>query len=342
MVAASALGAPRTVYAQAAARSPTATLAAAERAYQDVDFEQAFALGSSALSRGGATLDESARLYTLLGVSAAALGKTDEARRYFCVAIAIDPERSLDRGLSPKIRAPYLEAQGALSMYKRALLLSAKPKPEAQRLAIHLEDPLGLVRRIQVLTKTLRTAAFSENSLAKSGAVPVPAALWQSGFEYVVRGVDEAGNTLCELGTEPDPVLVSGAHGARGAAPGEEPAASGRTTLSWLPWALGSGGLVALAAGGYFQVRREQAASKWNSPSCEHPGATRWQQCASVDDDRRRAQTLAIGFSGAGGALLVGGAITYFLTRGSGSAELRTSQFACGTTGSLWSCSGQF
>jgi len=60
--------------------------------------------------------------------------------------------------------------------------------------------------------------------------------------------------------------------------------------------------------------RRENAARDWNGSGCEKPGFTRAEQCAKVDDRRRSAEHLAIGFSAAAGTLLVGSVVTLLLS----------------------------
>src|SRR6478735_2898798 len=87
-------------------------LAEAERAYQSVDFPATHAAAKKAIEAGGADREQTARLYVLLGISAAAQGDAEEAKTDFVVALAVKPSLKLDKGLSPKVRDPYLEAQG--------------------------------------------------------------------------------------------------------------------------------------------------------------------------------------------------------------------------------------
>src|SRR4051812_18192171 len=77
-------------------------IADAERAYQAVDFPATYALAKKALEAGGAAREQTARLYVLLGISAAAQGDLEEAKQSFVVALAVKPTLKLDQGLSPK------------------------------------------------------------------------------------------------------------------------------------------------------------------------------------------------------------------------------------------------
>src|SRR4051812_16159514 len=77
-------------------------LAEAEKAYQSVDFPATHAAAKRALETGGADREQTARLYVLLGISAAAQGDTEEAKTDFVAALAVKPSLKLDKGLSPK------------------------------------------------------------------------------------------------------------------------------------------------------------------------------------------------------------------------------------------------
>jgi len=76
---------------------------------------------------------------------------------------------------------------------------------------------------------------------------------------------------------------------------------------------LGALGLVAGGVSTAMYFKREAAARDWNGPGGENPGATRAEQCGKIDDRRRSAERLSIGFGAAGGTLLVGGLVTLLL-----------------------------
>ncbi len=69
-------------------------------------------------------------------------------------------------------------------------------------------------------------------------------------------------------------------------------------------------GVVAAGAGVVFHLEREDRAKEWNGVGCEEPGSSRTEQCAGVDEDRKRAENLAIGLYAGGGALLVSSLVT--------------------------------
>src|SRR6478735_5332510 len=125
-------------------------LAEAERAYQSVDFPATHAAAKKAIEAGGADREQTARLYVLLGISAAAQGDAEEAKADFVVALAVKPSLKLDKGLSPKVRDPYLEAQGYWAASSARLTLNAKPASDQTHLIVELSDPTALVSKIEL------------------------------------------------------------------------------------------------------------------------------------------------------------------------------------------------
>jgi hypothetical protein len=326
----------RPVFAQSHA------LADAERAYQAVDFPSTLALAKKALEAGGADREQTARLYVLLGISAAAQGDAEAAKAAFVVALAVKPSLKLDKGLSPRIRDPYLEAQGYWGASSEQLSLAAKPGSDREHLIIQLSDPAGLVSKLELRIAAAGTAPRPSFELA---AVPstrftLPAKLHGRSYEYTLRALDRSGNVLAERGSNADPELVhaSPTQPAEGSAP--MPAAHGRSYL--LPVTLGIAGLGAVAAGIVFQVKRENAAQDWNSSSCEQPGQTRVEQCQSVDESRQKYEHLAIGFYAAGGALLTGSLIALVAGRPAASSSSRAGLIGCSVLGAGLSCDGRF
>jgi len=317
-------------------------LADAERAYQAVDFPAAHALAKKALEAGGADLEQTARLYVLLGISAAAQDDAEEAKTDFVVALAVQPSLKLDKGLSPKLRDPYLEAQGYWGASSERLSLNAKPASDREHLIVQLSDPATLVGKIELRIAEAGTTprpSFDLSALPTT-RFTLPASLHGRSYEYTVRALDRFGNVLAERGSDADPELerVDLAHPNEDSGLTQAPHA--RSYL--LPMTLGVAGLGAVVAGIVFQVKRESDAQEWNSVSCEHPGQTRVQQCQQVNDSRERNQHLAIGFYAAGGALLTGSVIAIVAGRPAASPSLRAGLLGCGVAGAGVSCNGRF
>jgi len=319
------------------AQSPGLT--EAERAYQAVDFPATYALAKQALEAGGADREQTARLYVLLGISAAAQGDVAEAKANFVVALAVKPALKLDKGLSPKVRDPYLEAQGYWAASSARLALNAKPGQDQENLIVELSDPATLVSKIELRIAEVGATSRPSFELSPAPATrfKLPAQLRGHSYEYTVRALDRFGNVLAERGSDADPELVR-----RTSQPSEASSTAPHGRSYVLPITLGALGVGAVAAGIVFQVKRENAAQAWNSSDCEQPGQTRIQQCQDVDDRRQKFEHLAIGFYAAGGALLTGSVIALIAGRPSASPTLRAGLLGCGLVGAGVSCDGRF
>ncbi len=260
-------------------------LAEAERAYQAVDFPSTHTLAKKALEAGGADREQTARLYVLLGISAAAQGDAEEAKSHFMVALAVKPSLKLDKGLSPKVRDPYLEAQGYWAASSERLALTAKPGSDQEYLVVQLSDPATLVSKIElrVAEPGVTSRPSFELAAAPAARFRLPTRLRGHNYEYTLRALDRFGNVLAERGSDADPEFVRApGHVNEGTSPPPNGTPAGRSYA--LPLTLGVAGLGAVAAGVVFQIKRESAAQDWNSASCEQAGQTRIQQCQAVDD----------------------------------------------------------
>ena len=293
----------------------THPLAAAEKAYAEVDFEKTHELALSALRRGGNEPDETKRLYTLLAISAAALDASDEAREAFRRVLAIDPTTRLDQSLSPRLRAPYLEARGELGSAGDARPLEVTLERSGRSFELELQDRATVARTLELSIET-EGRAPDQRRFPADPHVALPAGLsLPSRFTYTLTALDEYGNRLFRTTREMATAAPDGSPEATSETPGaasDTPLLRGpnRTPYYVTAGVLAGLGLGAIAGGAIAQVRREDAAKEWNSSSCETPGQSRGQQCADVDADRRSAEHWAIGLYAAGGTLLIGSLIT--------------------------------
>jgi hypothetical protein len=314
----------------------------AERAYQGVDFPATHALAEQALESGGEPRQQTARLYVLLGISAAALGNGDEAKQDFVIALAIDPSLKLDKNLSPKLRAPYLEARGYWAAAAAPLSILAKPSADTTRLIVRLVDPASLVAKVELALapKGVLPRRTFQLEAAKVTQFLVPNGLAERGYEFTVRALDRHDNVLAEQGSDADPELVSAPSAAPSAASNARNAPRDRSYF--LPAALGLAGLGTATAGVIFHVKREQAAREWNGPNCENPGQTRIGQCQTVDARRQTNERLAIGFYAASAALLTGGIVALVAGRPLEAPRKRGAFLGCAPDGAGVSCDGRF
>ncbi|MDF3068998.1 MAG: Tetratricopeptide repeat protein [Polyangiaceae bacterium] len=285
----------------------------AQRAYAAVDYEATLREANAGLEEGGNDQSATGELYVLLGTAAAALGRTDEARLAFSHALAVNPALKLDRNLSPKMRAPYQEARG------NAITAEGKPPlhlalaRRKQELELSLRDQLQVASSSELWTRDPESGAFSRRSFgpARVQRVPLPSG---TELQYYLRVLDRHSNVLFESGTSEEPLRLALEHS--GPSRSSTPSTDDVNRTPYLVTA-SSLAILGLAAGGVATAmfaRREDAARDWNGPGCEQPGSTRRAQCGEVDARRRNAEHLGVGFAAGGGALLVGGLLTWLLT----------------------------
>lgn len=292
---------------------PGVGLEQVEQAYAEVDFERTRALARAALERGRNDRASTARLYLLRAISAAALDQTEEARAAFLHVIAADPALRLDKSLSPKIRAPYLEARGSSTaeLGKPALELTLQRR--GAQLELGLRDAVHVARSIELYWRAQNQEAFTRQRFEPQGVRRVPAPSGHA-IEVYMQVLDVHDNVLFEHGTPDQPRrLALGAKALAPLGPGARDAPRNATPYYATAGVLGALGLASGVAATIMFVRREDAAREWNSPECEKPGLTRGQQCASIDERRQRAEDFALGLSAAGGALLVGSVVSLLL-----------------------------
>jgi hypothetical protein len=293
------------------AHAETTTLQDVERAYADVDFEQTRELAQASLAQGKNDHATTTRLYLLWATSAAALDRVEESRQAFRHVLAADPTLKLDKSLSPKLRAPYLEARGELTLDDGKPPLDVALELRKKELELSLKDPLRVAKHLELWSREGSQGEFTRRRCAPQAQQRIPTPEGQA-LQFFLRVTDEHANVLVERGTEDSPrhlALVSSdpaaaANGVRDANP---------TPYHVTAAALGALALASGTASVAYYVERENAAQEWNGAGCEQPGSTRAQQCGDVDERRQRAEMLAIGFGAAGGALLVGSVVTLLL-----------------------------
>lgn len=326
----------------AAADTADRELAAAERAYREVDFPATYEHATAGLAAGGSRPERVARLAVLAGMSAAALGRDDEARVGFILALALTPALKLDKSLSPKIRGPYLEAQGYWTAHADRLQIEATTR-EGTDVAVRLADPARLVSKIALSARGRGESRYRPTPpvpAADSVRLALPADVRGRDFDYLVRALDAQGNILAEAGFEEAPLTYD-----RPLSADVTPTATVARRSYVLPVTFAALGVGAAALGAVFHVQREDAAREWNGPGCEAPGPeTRLEQCGELDEDIRRDGRIAVISYAAAGVLLTTSVVTWFL--GAPRPVDARSDFAklpaCGVAGLGLSCAGRF
>lgn len=299
-----------------------AGLPQAEQAYAEVDFEKTRSLARAAIERGKNDRASTARLYLLWAISSAALDQGEEARGAFAHALAADPALRLDKSLSPKIRAPYLEARGSLSVEDGKPGLQLTLQRVGAQLELRLRDTARVARGIELHSRARNAAEPTRQRFEPkdSRRIPVPAG---GELELYVQVLDANDNVLFELGTRDEPRRLAPETGGRTPL-GTVVTPSGNPTPYYATaGVLGALGIASGAAATVMFTRREDAAREWNGPECEKPGTTRGEQCASVDERRARAEYLTIGLASASAGLLIGGVVSLLLAPSRAPAKAR-------------------
>jgi hypothetical protein len=132
-----------------AAHAVEDALAAAQRAYGDVDYTKCKDNAEKALN---APADKPSRVdaWRLIGLCNAALGDTDKARDAFKHMLAIDRDARLPDGLSPRFTSSFREAKGAFVSGSPLTftITSEKVDGGVRTIRIKLVDELDLVQKI--------------------------------------------------------------------------------------------------------------------------------------------------------------------------------------------------
>ena len=318
------------LWACAAAAQPAATLDSAEAAYLAVDFDGTRTAARDALATGQNDRAATLRLYTLLGIANSAVGNDADARAAFRRVIALEPDARLDKTLSPKIRAPYLEVRGELTARGDVARLDATLTRRHGHLSFALRDPAAIVRSIDIAYRGAKSERVTRFHLARELSASVSAALPDSErLEYTLTLRDEFGNPLFRRGSEetPEPLEALDTRRSETAPKSAPHADAGPYYLT--AGLLASAAAAAGTAGAVFHVRREKAAAQWNGASCERAGASRGEQCATVDERRQGSERLAIGFYAGGGALLLGSMLTLLIAPSASAPQAHARTFPC-------------
>ncbi len=212
-------------------------LAEAEEAYLEVDFDRTLSAAQSAMDSGELTPTELARAYELLGVAASALGDAATARDCFLRMLSIDEERELDDTVPPRLRAPFMEARGALTARPDRLGVEVVLARAYSALRVTLTDPFEMIQGVRVHVRVEGEADWAsiEEDYAPEIMAGFARAASADRLEYWVEVLDPRGNRIAVVGSEfeplvvgrPAPAVVDGGGGGGGAGGGpsivEEP-----------------------------------------------------------------------------------------------------------------------
>lgn len=179
----------------------------AEQAYLQVDFQATLQHAHKALEAGGHSHRELVRIYQLVGISAAALDRGEEARDAYVRMLALDPEHEVDRNLAPRLRSPFLEARGYWTARSDRLEASVELDRDDGGLRVALTDPLDMAEAVILRARPAGAPSWSEVRVPALGAqlVPIEGVAEADRVQYALEVHDAWGNRLIEQGTVGSP-----------------------------------------------------------------------------------------------------------------------------------------
>jgi hypothetical protein len=215
--------------AEARAQGGPESLAAAETAYSDVDFERARSAATEAISLGGLSPTELVRAYQLVGVSCSALGDAPAARDAFVQMVSIDPDARLDDTVPPRLRAPFLEARGQVSGRSGRLSAEVQLARAYGALRIALSDPFQLVVTVRIHARVEGEVEFTTTEFDPEPEIMArhSGATSADRMEYWLEALDAHGNQVLLVGTEYEPRVVGRVAAVAAGTDGTPPAGGG-------------------------------------------------------------------------------------------------------------------
>jgi hypothetical protein len=184
-------------------------------AYDELDFARAVERLKDALTHEALTRAEKGAALRTLGFAHVALDDPEAARRDFEKLLALDPDATLDRTISPRIRKVFEEARarvatGQAQVTERSLpqlqpeVAPARPRA-GQPLAVQVAWPGGVAAQVALYHRVRGQALFSTVTAAEQGgrfALTVPGLAVQApGLEYYLVALDEAGAPVAGAGS---------------------------------------------------------------------------------------------------------------------------------------------
>ena len=211
-----------------------------------MDFQQTLRHALKALENGGHSRRELIRIYQLLGISAAALEREEDARDAYIRMLALDPDHEVDRNLAPRLRSPFLEAKGYWTARSDRLEAEVELARDDGALRVTLGDPLDMAQAVIVRARPAGATSWSDTRVPAldSQLVPVDGLAEADRVEYAVEVHDAYGNRLLELGTVGSPRALG--EMPVGPGPGNEP--EGGDTIFSSPIFWGVAGAVVIGA----------------------------------------------------------------------------------------------
>lgn len=288
------------------ARADSPRLAEARRAIEEVRYDRAEELLGAALRDGGNAPETMLEIYKLAASAAVVLGKEELGEQYYRRLLSLDPKATLDEGLAPKLKRPFIAAQAHVNAHGA---LRARTRRAAENVEIVVEnDPLAMVTAV-----ALRGAKGKPERLSPEGRAVLTLDPKKNEDDARLVLLDELGNQLQVLPvpaaevTLPDPPPTA----ARTEESAGKPSLFGR----WWFWTVPAG--AALGVGVVTGLQSRQASADLDE-LLKQPAPYYSDAEALRDRSRQRATIANVSFAAAGVFAIVAGVL---LVKSSGDAK---------------------
>ncbi len=291
-----------------------ALISQAEEELDRLEFEQARKTVARARHLGDGTPRQIAEIYRLSGIIAGSYGNPDAAKAHFARWLALDPDASLDPGVSPRISEPFAEAQDAMRE-REPLRVEGLGLEDDRAVALVVQaDPLGMVAGAMA---RFETPSGERRRVRRSGESPYVLPLPQ-GLSNVVTVValDRHGNHLAELSWRPEqPAPADEADSAPDTPPVKDEQTSRRPFYAqWYLWGGVASGLA--ASGAYFGLRA-QSDGRAHRALIDGGADPDGDEAQALGSQRRRHVRLGTA-AGVGAAAAASAALVLIVTRPGG------------------------
>jgi hypothetical protein len=198
--------APSWSHAQQPTQQVATELAAAERAYSNLDYSLAVSSADKVLEGRGLPKDALSRATRIAALGNAALGKSEASKQAFVALLAYDPDFKLDAKLGPSFQDPYSEARGFWKAQAKRPGVEATANLKAGSalgtIRVQLRDPTALTAKVVVGYRWAPATEFQLATVSVADA-QVELAAGPSGatrLDFFVQAHDARANIVFEDG----------------------------------------------------------------------------------------------------------------------------------------------
>ncbi|HEU0030147.1 MAG TPA: hypothetical protein VFQ53_05925 [Kofleriaceae bacterium] len=284
------------------AAADSGKLAEAERAVDEVRYDDARRLLVEAVAAGGNSPSNMRRIYELSASTAIVLGQRELGEQYYRRLLALDPAAQLPAGVAPKVREAFVAAQAYMTAHGRLAISVVRRSPSELEIVVDA-DPLAMVHAVALD--------------AAPGAPVAPVAIVDrrariaSSTPTRVLVLDDRGNQLAVL--DAPAAAAASPEPARDESRIVEPSREARPLVRrWQTWAIPSAAcLVAGSVLGVIALDQQRSIDTYIETSEDHF----FTEVDGTYRSMKRNATIGIALGGAGVALAVPAIVFYIQSR---------------------------